>query len=256
MKIINQPEVYLVGRMEFVAPPAEVTPGWEPEEGLPGGELLVEFGGRGCYRSWKNPAKRTHRGYVGNILDHKHFSVTEHAVFSLWIQGVSRSLSHEFVRHRHISPSQESQRYVPARDINFVLPVAYIGDFELEAWFKADCEVALVSYIFHLDALEKKFSHVEDTTARKKMAREAARELLPNAAETRFLMTGNVRSWREFFEKRGNEHADAQIARLAVAIFRVLQPEAPDLFQDIGVGWGEKTGREVLTTLDRAPVED
>lgn len=247
MQLIYEPQVYLVGRTEFLRPIPEVTPGWEPEA-LPGGELLVEFGGRACYRSWANPAKRTHRGYVGNILAHKHFSVTEHAVFSFWIQGVSRSLSHEMVRHRHLSPSQESQRYVMDKEINAVVPPAIIGDFELEERFRADFQTALVSYCFMLDKLEAKFAFNPDPTARKKQAREAARCLLPNATETRFLMTGNIRSWREFFEKRANTHADAEICRLAVAIFKTLQPEAPDLLQDMEVKVID--GRECVVTIN------
>lgn len=249
MQFIYSPSVILVGRTEFVRPPEFVTPGWEPEGDLFDGQAIVEFGGRACYRSWKNPAGRTNEQYIANILDHKHFSVTEHTVYSLWIEGISRSCSHEVVRHRHGSPSQESQRYVPARDINFVMPVAYIGDSEMEALYKADAAVSLGIYNRHLERMEAKFASVEDVTLRRKMARESAREMLPNGAETRLLMTMNVRAWREFVEKRANEHADAQICRLAVQCFRVLEPHAPALWQDMAVGRGDKTGRAVIVPL-------
>src|SRR5688572_24839488 len=86
-------------------------------------DQLAEFAGRACYESWErpNPATATNHGYLSNILDHKHYSVIEHAHFTLWITGVSRGLSHELVRHRHFSYSQRSQRYVDESDFAAVL---------------------------------------------------------------------------------------------------------------------------------------
>lgn len=232
MEFLYEPKVCVVGLMGVCVPP-DAAPGWEPEDGLPGGQKLVEFGGRACYRSWKNPLGRTNEEYIYNIVEHEHFSVLEHAVISLWITGISRSCSHELVRHRHFSFSQESQRYVPSTDIDYVVPPAIIGDYELEHTFKLACCTAMDTYLPLLSRLEDKYASIEDLTLRKKLGREAARSLLPNATETRILVTGNGRSWREFVQKRANIHADAEMCRLAVTIFRLLKTELPAIFQDM-----------------------
>lgn len=233
MTFLYEPKVYVVGVMQFIAPPEEAAPGWDPELNLPGGEQLIEFGGRGCYRSWKNPAGRTNEEYIGNILDKVHFSVVEHAVLSIWITAISRSCSHELVRHRHLSPSQESQRYVELCDVNFVMPPAMVGRPMLETRFRETCTRLLADYREQLIELEEIYASIEDKTLRHKMCREAARAVLPNAAETRALMTGNSRSWREFIEKRANIHTDAEMCRLAVAIFQLLKQHLPSVFQDM-----------------------
>lgn len=233
MEFLYAPKVYVVAATNFFPPPEEAAPGWECPYVIPNSQKVVEFGGRACYRSWKNPAERTNEEYIGNILEHEHFSVLEHAVVSLWITGVSRSLTHELVRHRHLSPSQESQRFVAARDINFVVPPAIIGDEELEGYFKESCQIAHRTYEGLLEELERKYDAVADVTLKKKMVREAARSLLPNASETRILLTGNARTWREVVQKRATIHADAEMCRLAVTIFRLLKTELPAIFQDM-----------------------
>ena len=83
-----------------------------------GGQALAEFAGRACYESWHkpNPATATNAGYLRHILEVGHLSVLEHGSVTLYLRGVSRSLTHELVRHRHLSFSQLSQRYVPERE--------------------------------------------------------------------------------------------------------------------------------------------
>src|SRR5262249_31490582 len=94
---------------------------FQPPDGVPGttyadgGQALAEFAGRACYQSWNkpNPATATNQGYLRHILDVGHLSVLEHGVVTMYLTGVSRSLTHELIRHRHFSYSQLSQRYVP-----------------------------------------------------------------------------------------------------------------------------------------------
>src|SRR5690348_13988346 len=94
-----------------------------------GGEALAEFAGRACYESWHkpNPATATNAGYLRHILDVGHLSVLEHGTVTVYLRGISRSLTHELIRHRHFSYSQLSQRYVPERDAAFVEPAVKIG---------------------------------------------------------------------------------------------------------------------------------
>ena len=202
-------------------PPSDVP--WETD--ADGGQALAEFAGRACYQSWNkpNPATATNAGYLRHILEVGHLSVLEHGTVTFYLEGVSRSLTHELIRHRHFSYSQLSQRYVPERDAAMVEPGVIAEDPELHAMFLEASEQALSSYDRLLEGLEKKFADVESATSRRKQARQAARAVLPNATETRIVVTGNYRAWRHFVGMRASEHADIEIRALAVACLRELQ---------------------------------
>ena len=111
--------VQIIAKTEFFAPP-DVP--WSTD--VDGGEALVEFAGRACYQSWSkpNPKTATNAGYLRHIIDVGHFSVLEHASVSFYITGISRSCTHELIRHRHFSYSQLSQRYVPEKESRVVVP--------------------------------------------------------------------------------------------------------------------------------------
>jgi len=216
---------------------------FQPPDGVPwttdadGGQALAEFAGRACYQSWNkpNPATATNQGYLRHILEVGHLSVLEHGTVNMYFTGVSRSLTHELIRHRHFSYSQLSQRYVPERDAAMVEPDVIAEDPELHAKFLAASDAAVHAYTELLEGLEKKFADVEQATLRRKQARQAARALLPNATETRIVVTGNYRAWRHFIAMRASEHADVEIRALAVACLRVLQRVAPNVFADFEI---------------------
>jgi thymidylate synthase (FAD) len=211
-------------------------------------ERMVEFGGRHCYRSWMNGRSRA--DYVRNIIEMGHGSVLEHSTLNLAIQGVSRSLSHELVRHRvGVAISQESQRYVEASDIQFVVPpmVAYLAGGahsnadEISNFYRAQLR-ALDEYKRLQSAIvseiQRRESKVKSLTLIKKRANEAARAHLPNAAETRLLWTANLRLLRHFLWLRGGAGADLEIRRLAVALLDDAQQRAPTVFEDMAVADG------------------
>jgi thymidylate synthase (FAD) len=216
---------------------------FEIPEGIPwdtdadGGQALAEFAGRACYQSWKkpNPATATNAGYLHHILEVGHLSVLEHGTVSFYLSGISRSLTHELIRHRHFSYSQLSQRYVPERDAAMVEPDVIAEDPELHAKFVAASEAAVSAYTDLLEGLEKKFADVEHATLRRKQARQAARAVLPNATETRIVVTGNYRAWRHFIAMRGSEHADVEIRALAISCLRELNRVAPNVFADFEI---------------------
>src|SRR5260370_27154788 len=133
MEIIHAPRVQLIAVTNFTAPP-EIAAKWSSDTDIDS-QLLIEFSGRQCYESWSNPAGRTNATYIGNMLDHGHLSVIEHANATFAITGVSRSCTHELVRHRHLSFSQQSQRYVPETDANFIEPEPIAADPDLNALF-------------------------------------------------------------------------------------------------------------------------
>lgn len=128
VKVITEPSVHVIGRQAIDRAGLEQfledngSPGWTTDAPSPG-EALVEVAGRACYNSYVTPRPGGNSAYVGHILDVAHGSVLEHAVLTILIDGISRTLSHELVRHRQgIGVSQESQRYVDASDCAFVVP--------------------------------------------------------------------------------------------------------------------------------------
>lgn len=224
-----QPQVKLIAWTQFAAPDDV---GWSTD--ADGGQALAEFAGRACYQSWKkpNPATATNAGYLAHILEVGHLSVLEHGSVSFYFTGVSRSLTHELIRHRHFSYSQLSQRYVPERDAAMVEPAVIADDPELHKRFVEAAEASVRAYTELLEGLEQRFTDEPNATLRRKRARQAARAVLPNATETRIVVTGNYRAWRHFIGMRATEHADVEIRELAVECLRQLQGVAPSVFND------------------------
>ena len=233
----SEPKITLLARPVFTEP-AHLPVEWLGES--TDGERLAEFAGRLCYMSQKNPAKRNTRDYLENIKKQGHGSVLEHANYSILLEGVSRSLTHELVRHRAgFAYSQLSQRYVDESDAHFVIPPAIIGDDALEDAWRGQIESALASYVGLVEQLMERYSWVGDRVHRRKMAREAARGVLPNSTETKIVVTANARAWRTMLELRSSEGAELEIRRMAVAVLRVLQQEAPAFFADFQIYTGE-----------------
>jgi thymidylate synthase (FAD) len=200
-----------------------------------GGQALVEAAGRGCYDSYHkpNPATDTNRSYLKHILEVRHFSVVEHALATFLFTDVSRSLTHELVRHRHFSYSQLSQRYKDERKrgVEPVIPPELKGDEEWQQKARGAVERA---YHYGLEGYDQITSLLKENRPElpHKEIRQVARAVLPNATETKIVVTGNMRSWREFLEKRGAQAADREIRELAVKVYEALAELYPNLVQD------------------------
>jgi thymidylate synthase (FAD) len=237
MRYYREPIVTVLARPAFTEA-AHLPVQWIGES--TDGERLAEYAGRLCYMSQKNPAGRSTRDYLENIKKQGHGSVLEHANYTLLLEGVSRSLTHELVRHRAgFAYSQLSQRYVDESDASFVVPPAILGDVSLEAAWTAQVESALTAYVSLVEHLMERYGWVADKIHRRKMAREAARAVLPNATETKIVVTGNVRAWRTMLELRTSEGAEMEIRRMALMVLRVMCEEAPGFFSDFEVYMGE-----------------
>lgn len=213
-------------------------------------EQIAEFAGRFCYDSFLKG--RGSEEYLANVLTMKHGSILEHVNYTLAIQGVSRALSHELVRHRAgFAISQESQRYVDAADVKFVVPPILLdlwgNDIECgEAKLFFDHSMAsLAAYeiwqTYIVDSLNEKdtLAGIKHQTMNKKRANEAARCKLPNECETKLTWTGNLRSLRHFCELRGDQSADLEIRRLAAVITELMIDRAPYVFTDAMVVEGD-----------------
>jgi thymidylate synthase (FAD) len=224
--------VQAIAWTQFV-PPDDIA--WTTDAG--GGQALAEFAGRACYESWHkpNPATATNAGYLRHILEVGHLSVLEHGSVTMYLRGVSRSLTHELIRHRHFSYSQLSQRYAPSGEADMIEPAVIAADPDLHARFVEATAASLAAYRELLAGLEARFAATSEgmpATLRRKQARQAARAVLPNATETRIVVTGNYRAWRHFIAMRASEHADVEIRALAIACLRELQRIAPNVFAD------------------------
>lgn len=199
-------------------------------------DKLGEFAGRACYQAWerKNPATAENAGYLANILKQGHESVLEHSSCTFYLTGVSRSLTHELIRHRHLSFSELSQRYVNVEDSEFVLPPA-LRDLGVENW-SGEWEGDDYANDYHFRGVRITYAqlvrYLEDKGLKRKQAREAARAVMPNATETRIVVTGNLRAWRDVLRKRYHVAADAEIRELATELLCQLRQVAPSSFQD------------------------
>jgi thymidylate synthase (FAD) len=226
-----QPRVQAIAWTHF-APPDDIA--WETDAA--GGQALAEFAGRACYEAWDkhHPATATNSGYLRHVLEVGHLSVLEHASVTVYVRGVSRSLGQELVRHRHLSFSQLSQRHAPSGPDDLVEPAVIADDPELHARFVAASETALTAYRDLLAGLEAATGTV-DASLRRKQARQAARSVLPQATETRLVVTGNYRAWRHFLGMRASEHADVEMRALAIGCLRELRGIAPNAFADFEI---------------------
>jgi thymidylate synthase (FAD) len=208
----------------------------EEEAGAPNpGELLVEFGGRACYRSWEpglnvnvTRVRSDRREYFENLLRSAHGSVLEHASYSFALRNVSRVFTHELVRHRAGSAfSQESLRYVRLTDIGFRVPPALepvraqvLAIVEQLEEFQRDTAQAL-----GIDDEGVPF-HV------KKEVTSALRRLAPLGLSTYIIWSANLRTLRHVIEMRTAEGAEEELRSVFDQVAWVMLREAPFVFQD------------------------
>lgn len=206
-------------------------------------DLLAEFAGRACYQAFHKPNPKTaaNQDYLKNILDQGHFSVLEHSSATFYVTGVSRALTHELIRHRHLSFSELSQRFVNVEVAEMVTPPA-LNDvdprMETELGSEDGCYIFKVDDLIPVvrdyarDSYNEIVRILTEKGLTRKQAREAARAVMPNATETRIVVTGNMRAWRDMLHKRYSVHADAEIREFAAEILRQLKQIAPGQFQD------------------------
>jgi thymidylate synthase (FAD) len=241
MKIVTEPRVYLVGRTQIDRNVVQQFLDDEDTHWITdsdnGAELLSELAGRVCYMSFGDrQGRRSNHEYLQNIINMEHGSVLEHVVWNFIITGVSRSFSHELVRHRAgWAYSQLSQRYVDESTSDFVEPQIIADDPELHTiWLEAVTQ-AHDAYKQLSDRLSEKIQQEHPdwkVRDKRKKAREAARSVLPNATETKLVMSANGRALRHFVEYRGAVDAEPEIRRVALAVLEIMRAEAPALFGD------------------------
>lgn len=188
---------------------------------------LAEIAGRQCYESWSRPNPKTaaNADYLANVIRQQHTSVLAHASFTFRLTGVSRSLTHELIRHRFLAVSEVSQRYVDMSESYTVEPPALT-----DLWNIGDVRS------HHAKSVELYTELVETMITggyTRKQAREAARCVLPGGTETKMIVSGNVRAWRDFVAQRRSVSADREIYEIADAVLHILHDYAPSSVSDL-----------------------
>lgn len=238
IKIIYSPEITLAGESRFLDMPKDIMDKWHTDihwdkinnfDNI-SSEYILEAAGRGCYQSWENKANRKNVEYLKNIIKQGHGSVLEHASYNFYFRGISRSLTHELIRHRvGTAFSQSSQRYIDSSDTAFVIPPLYIGNEKLTKIWAEFCKNSLEKYNELLQETKQEINILPGTDGIKQI-RQSARAILPNCAETQIMFSCNLRELRHILELRGSLHADEEIRRWAVELYRVMKDITPLLY--------------------------
>ncbi len=190
-------------------------------------ELVVAQAGKLCYSAvgvediaqHLTPAKT--EAFIKKLIELGHFSALEHAVFTFAIEGVSRALTHQLVRHRLASYSQQSQRYVTMQNFPYVTPPSLEDYPELKARYEETMRRLGADYVALLEA---------------GVPAEDARYLLPNACETKIVVTMNARELHHFFKLRCCNRAQWEIHAMADLMLQAVKAVAPGLFVGAGPG--------------------
>ncbi|MDO5707127.1 MAG: FAD-dependent thymidylate synthase [Andreesenia angusta] len=181
--------------------------------------------------------------FLNMLMDIGHESPIEHISFTFAVEGVSRALTHQLVRHRLASYSQQSQRYVKLEQFEYIVPPSIEKD-----------EDAREIYIKTMEEIQERYNQIADILTDKhykefiehgidekkamnmasKKAIEDARYIFPNACETKIVITMNARSLKNFFEHRCCERAQWEIRRLATEMLKIVKEIAPTIFKSSG----------------------
>ncbi|MBP8744816.1 MAG: FAD-dependent thymidylate synthase [Syntrophorhabdus sp.] len=165
--------------------------------------------------------------FLGRLTAVGHLSPVEHASFTFVVEGISRACSHQLVRHRLASYSQQSQRYVNEKEFDYIMPPSIKENGEMKAHFEKMMEEMQQSYSYFADKLAQ-LGHSTES------AREDARFVLPNATETKIMITMNARELLHFFRQRLCNRAQWEIRAMALAMLKLVKPVAPTIFRYSG----------------------
>lgn len=268
IRLVWKPRITVVARMtiDHVAVAQFLEPhGFEAfrSDALTDADALPELGGRVCYMSFGKKRRSGNTEYIKNIIESGHGSVTEHTVFGLIVDGISRRCGEQFTRQRvGFSPSQLSQRYVDESAPRFVVPppirlaegITPFHEWDTRTtpephWFRdGSMAPAFRDWAYSIQLCQNTYKRlcedfyvdnpsVPDKTLRRKRAREAARSVLPNATETILYCTMNARAIRHFIEMRSSSSADAEIRTVAREMLKTMWNESPNLFVDYEDRW-------------------
>lgn len=215
----------------------------------PDGEKLVAAAARLCYSPVgiseieDSLDESKIESFLSLLLDLNHESPIEHVTFTFGVEGVSRTLTHQLVRHRIASYSQQSQRYVKLDQFQYIIPPAIEKNEKAKALFIQSMEESQSTYNEIADLLfedyfkrymEEGFSEKEAKQKAEKESIEDARYVFPNACETKIVFTMNARALNNFFRLRTCNRAQWEIRELAIEMLKEVKKVYPILFKNAG----------------------
>jgi len=204
-------------------------------EHTPNPESVVAMAAKLCYSNSdveglkRKIAEKDQKKFVEKLVSIGHMSPIEHVSFTFGIEGVSRACTHQLVRHRVASYSQQSQRYVRETEFDYIIPETIKADPKLKKLFEKSMKDAQNAYGKVIAALGERGITGEN-------ASQDARFLLPNAAETKIVVTMNARELLHFFKQRCCNRAQWEIRAMADDMLREVKQVAPVIFKDAGPG--------------------
>lgn len=197
----------------------------------PNAEKLIEEAGRTCYLSLDRITEGSEANFIRRCIMNGHHSILEHASASFRVLGASRAFTHQMVRHRLASFSQQSQRYVNEEEFNYIIPPSIAENSDAKAIFTEFMEHARITY--------KKLRQLS-------IKKEDARFVLPNALESQIVISANFREWRHIFSLRLEKAAQWEIRSVCMQMLKILQKEAPSVFGDFIIDEASCTARSNL----------
>jgi len=186
----------------------------------PNSEKVIEDAGRTSYLSFAKKRKHSKKIFIRMLIKNGHYSVLEHAYASFRIFGVSRAFTHQLVRHRLCSYTQQSQRYVDESIFNYIEPESIKNNSKAHSLFTKFMEDAKMIY---------------SELQRFGIKNEDSRYVLPNAVESQIVATANLREWRHIIELRGSPDAQWEIRKVAIEILKILKKYASTVFEDFEI---------------------
>jgi len=186
----------------------------------PNAQKLIEEAGRTSYLSFDKQGRNTEKKFIRILIKNGHLSVLEHAYATFRIFGVSRAFTHQLVRHRLCSFTQQSQRYVDESEFNYIEPESIKNNSKSHSLFTKFMESA-----------KRVYSELQ----RLGIKNEDARFALPNAVESQIVVTANFREWRHIIGLRGSSDAQWEIRRVAIEILKILKKYTPTVFEDFEI---------------------
>lgn len=254
-------KVYLIGQSKFdvdrfVSFLSDQETSWKRSPDALESEELAEIAGRICYMSFgENQSKETNAEYVRRLIIMGHESILEHVSWTFLITGVTRAFTHQLVRHRiGFAFSQFSQQYHDHKNAGFVEPPLLRNSPGALAAWQRSVRMAQEAYRTILESLQESETEVGVDIQRKEIRRairSAARSVLPNATETKILMTANARALRHFLKVRGSIPGDEEMRRVAAEILKHLYEKAPSFFFDFNI---EKLSDGSPTVIQKKPL--
>jgi len=197
----------------------------------PNAEKLIEEAGRTCYLSLDKITDESEKNFIRSCIRRGHHSILEHATASFRILGASRAFTHQLVRHRLASFSQQSQRYVDEREFNYIIPKDVLENDEARDLYRAFID------------------HCRDTYGKLRglgIKKEDARFVMPNALESQIVFSANFRELRTIFGLRLEKSAQWEIRSVCLGMLKIVQKEAPSVFGDFVINEDDGTARSNL----------